>query len=108
MRTFLGEFEQLLLLALLRLGTDAYGTRIRAEIEARTGRTVSPGAIYTALDRLERRGLVSSRLGEPTPQRGGKRKRYYRLQPAGAALLRDAQSALARMSRGLKPKLETS
>ncbi len=106
MRTYLGEFEQLLLLAVVHLDEDAYGTRIRETIERRTGRTVSPGAIYTALDRLERRKLVTSSLGDPTPERGGKRKRYYRLQPAGVALLRRSQDALGRMARGLKPKLE--
>jgi DNA-binding PadR family transcriptional regulator len=108
MRVHLGEFEQLLLLALVRLKDDAYGLRIREVIEARTGRTVSPGAVYTALDRLERRDLVSSRLGDPTPQRGGKRKRYYRLEPAGAQLLRESQDALARMARGLKLEPEAS
>jgi PadR family transcriptional regulator, regulatory protein PadR len=108
MRTYLGEFEQLLLFALLQLEDDAYGARIRDAIEARTGRTISPGAVYTALDRLEARGLVSSVLGQPTPQRGGKRKRYYQLEPEGAALLRRSQDALARMARGLKPKLQTS
>ena len=109
MRTYLGEFEQLLLFALLQLGEDdAYGSRIRDAIEARTGRTVSPGAVYTALDRLEGRGLVSSVLGEPTPQRGGKRKRYYRIEPQGAELLRRSHDALARMARGLAPKLQTS
>jgi len=108
MRTYLGEFEQLLLFALLHLEEDAYGARIRQAIEARTGRVVSPGAIYTALDRLERRGLVASRLGDPTAQRGGKRKRHYTLQPAGAELLRRSHDALARMARGLKPRLETS
>ncbi len=106
MRTYLGEFEQLLLLAVVHLVEDAYGTRIRETIERRTGRTVSPGAIYTALDRLERRKLVTSSLGDPTPERGGKRKRYYRLQPAGVVLLRRSQDALGRMARGLKPKLE--
>ena len=108
MRTYLGEFEQLLLLALLQLKDDAYGLRIRQTIEERTGRTVSPGAVYTALDRLERRDLVASWLGDPTAQRGGKRKRYYRLEPAGVALLRESQSAIARMSRGVGPELETS
>jgi DNA-binding PadR family transcriptional regulator len=104
MRSYLGEFEQLLMLALVHLPEeDAYGTRIRAEIEARTGRTVSPGAIYTALDRLEQRGLVSSRLGDPTPSRGGKRKRHYRLQAAGLHLLQRTQDALARMAHGLDP-----
>ena len=108
MRTHLGEFELLLLLALLRLKDDAYGVRIRHEIHARTGRTVSAGAVYTALDRLERRELVSSRLGDPTPQRGGKRKRYYRLEPAGAAVLRASHDALRRMTHGVRPQLETS
>ena len=64
--------------------------------------------VYTALDRLEGRQLVSSHLGDPTAQRGGKRKRYYRLEPAGAALLRESQAALARMARGLMPELKTS
>lgn len=105
MRTYLGEFEQLLLLALVQLGADGYGARIRGVIEARTGRVISPGAVYTALDRLERRGLVSSWLGEPTAQRGGKRKRHYRLEPAGLMLLRRSREALTRMSRGLKPGL---
>ncbi len=108
MRTYLWEFEQLLLLALLHLKDEAYGLRIRQAIEARTGRTISPGAVYTALDRLERRELVSSSLGEPTPQRGGKRRRYYRLEPAGATLLRQSQHALARMARGVSPELEPS
>ena len=71
----IGDFEQLILLALVRLGSDAYGVTIRREIEERTGRVISPGALYTALDRLEKRGFVSSRLGDPTPERGGKRKR---------------------------------
>jgi len=107
MRTYLGEFEQLLLFALIQLDGDAYGSEIRRVIEGKTGRAVSPGAIYTALDRLETRGLVSSTLGESTPQRGGKRKRYYRLEPPGAELLRRSQEALARMARGLKPRLDT-
>ena len=106
MRTYLGEFEQLLLFAVLHLDGDAYGTRIRAAIEAKAGRSVSPGAIYTALDRLEKRGLVISQLGDPTPQRGGKRKRYYRIEPAGAELLRRSHDSIVRMARGLKPKLQ--
>jgi DNA-binding PadR family transcriptional regulator len=106
MRTYLGEFEQLLLFAVVQLDEDAYGTRIRSAIEGKTGRSVSPGAIYTALDRLEARGLVSSRLGDPTPQRGGKRKRYYRILPAGVELLRRSHESVVRMARGLKPKLE--
>ena len=104
----LGSLEQLLLLALLRLGDGAYGVPIRDEIEERTGRLVSPGAIYTALDRLETRGLVRSRLGDPTPERGGKRKRHYRLTARGAGAVADAHSRLAQMARGLEPKLESS
>jgi len=107
MRTFLGEFEQLLLLALLKLGDEAYGVRIRQAIEVGANRPVSAGAVYTALERLERQGLVSSRLGDPTPERGGKRKRYYRLEAEGARALKQAQAALARMTRGLAPKLES-
>ena len=106
MRTFLGEFEQLLLLALRGAGAETYGVEIRKSIEERSGRTVSPGAIYTALDRLERRGLVVSRLGEPTPERGGKRKRYYRLEAAGEHLLRESQRALARMAGHAVPEAE--
>jgi PadR family transcriptional regulator PadR len=106
MRVHLGEFELLLLLALLQTRDEVYGVQIRALIEERTGRTVAPGAVYTALDRLERRNLVSSRLGEPTQQRGGKRKRYYRIEPAGATLLRQSQQALARMARGVNAELE--
>jgi PadR family transcriptional regulator PadR len=103
----LGAFEHLLLLALVRLGDDTYGVPIRDEIEARTGRLVSPGAIYTALDRLERRGLVRSKLGQPTPARGGKRKRCYRLTAKGGAVLRDAHGAITHMTQGIKPKLQT-
>jgi DNA-binding PadR family transcriptional regulator len=104
MRRFLGEFEQFLLLALMHVDEEAYGVEIRRTIEERTGRTVSPGAVYTALDRLERRGLVSSRLGELTPQRGGKRKRYYRLEAVGRLLVVDSQRALLRMAM---PQVET-
>jgi PadR family transcriptional regulator, regulatory protein PadR len=104
----IGEFEHLLLFAVLRLDDQAYGGSIRHVIHDRTGRTVSPGAIYTALDRLERRGFVGSKLGDPTPERGGKRKRFYHLRPAGAAALREAQTAIAQMARGLKPRLEES
>jgi DNA-binding PadR family transcriptional regulator len=107
MRSFLGEFEQLLLLALLAAGGELYGVEIRRAIEERAGRTVSPGAIYTALDRLERRGLLTSRLGEKSAQRGGKRKRYYRLVAAGEKLLAESQRALARMSGHTMPEAET-
>ena len=101
----LGEFEQLLLFAVLRLGEDAYGARIRAEIEARVGRAPSVGAIYTGLDRLQARGLVSSWVGEATPQRGGRRKKYYRLEAAGAAALHRTWTNVTGMAEGLIPQL---
>jgi DNA-binding PadR family transcriptional regulator len=106
-RRHFGEFEQTLLYAVLHLQADeagASGPTIRALIEARTGRVVSPGAIYTALDRLEQRGFVRSELGEPTPERGGKRKRMYRMRPAGATALRAAESALEQMARLARAK----
>ena len=104
--TYLGDLERLLLMALVAIGHEAYGVTIRQAIEARTGRLVSPGAIYTALDRLERRGYVTSRLGDPTPQRGGKRKRFYTPSASGVAVLRASHETLSRMARGLRPKLE--
>jgi PadR family transcriptional regulator PadR len=79
----MGEFEQLVLLALVRLGPDAYGATIRREIEARTGRELSISAVYITLDRLETKGFVASRVGEPTPQRGGRRRKHFALLPAG-------------------------
>jgi DNA-binding PadR family transcriptional regulator len=103
MRRHLGEFEHLLLLALSQLGPDASGLEVRALIEARTGRVLSPGAIYTGCQRLERRGFLKSTFGEPSPSRGGKRKKLYRLSPAGARALESARTALAEMTRGLRP-----
>lgn len=101
----LGDFEQLLLFALLRLGEDAYGRTIRGEILERTGREVSPGAIYTALDRLEGQGLVSSYLAEGTPARGGRRRRHYRLEPAGETALAVAWAAVHEMAEGHEARL---
>ena len=101
-RRHFGEFEQLLLYAVLHLqdGEDgACGPTIRQTIETRTGRVISPGAIYTALTRLESRGFVRSSLGDPTPERGGKRKRFYRLRPAGDTALRATQTTLEKMAR---------
>jgi PadR family transcriptional regulator PadR len=102
---YLGEFEQLILFALLRLNDEAYGVSIRAEIEARTGRTVSSGAIYTALGRLENRGYVTSRVGEATSSRGGRRRKYYTLEQVGALALHDTYSTVREMARGLVPRL---
>jgi DNA-binding PadR family transcriptional regulator len=100
----LGAFEQAVLLALAQLGQGAYGVPIRREIEARTGRLVSIGALYTALERLERKGLVSSTMSDPTPERGGRSKRVYQLRPAGAEALRQTRALLERMWAGLDPE----
>jgi PadR family transcriptional regulator PadR len=101
----LGEFEQLILLALLRLGDDAYGVTVREEIHRRTGRDVAQGAVYTALNRLAERGFVSSRVGKTAPDRGGRRRKYYALEPAGARALHRSVSQVQDMARGLLPKL---
>ena len=106
--TRLGEFETLLLLALVRLGDGAHGTAIRQEILSRTGRSVSAGAIYTGLERLARRKLTSSRLGEATPERGGKRKRLYRLEKRGLEALRTSRRSVQQMLEGFEELLESS
>jgi DNA-binding PadR family transcriptional regulator len=97
-----GEFEQIVLLAVLRLKAEAYGVSIRAEIAERTGREPTAGALYTTLDRLEKKGLLRSRTGEPTPQRGGRAKRYYRLTPSGTVAITRAQQAFRNMLQGLR------
>jgi PadR family transcriptional regulator, regulatory protein PadR len=97
----LGEFEQLILLAILRLGDDAYGVTIRAELADRAGRNVAPGALYTALDRLENKGLITSRMSEPTPQRGGRAKRHVTVTAAGMKALNRAVQAYQRLLDGL-------
>jgi DNA-binding PadR family transcriptional regulator len=102
----LGEFEQLVLLALLRLGAEAYGVAIRDEIEERTGRRVTLGAVYTTLLRLENKRLVATRLGEPTPQRGGRRKKFYRPLAAGRRELAASIEAVRSMTRGMTPTHE--
>ncbi len=102
----LGEFEQLILFALVQLEHEAYGASIGRAIEERTGRQVSAGAIYTALDRLAARGLVTAEVGEPTPERGGRRRKYYTLEPQGAIELSRSVEVIRSMSDGLIPKLE--
>jgi DNA-binding PadR family transcriptional regulator len=98
----LGEFEQVVLLAILRRqGDGAYGISIRAEIAACTKRDPAPGAIYTTLMRLERKGLVTSSEGEPTPQRRGRPKRYYRVTAEGVRLLKRARQDFLSLSNGL-------
>ena len=101
----LGDFEQMILFALVALGEDAYGASIRREIVERTGREVSAGAVYTVLDRLERNGLVVSRVGEPTAERGGRRKKHYQLRADGAQRLRETRERMARMEDGLLDEL---
>src|ERR687889_62857 len=96
-RAYPGGFEALVLMAVLRLGENAYGKTIRQEVEERGGRTAAIGAIYTTLDRLEQKGFVSSWQGEPTPQRGGRAKRYFRVEAAGVAALEEMQRAHERM-----------
>jgi DNA-binding PadR family transcriptional regulator len=103
----LGEFEQSILFALLELELEeAYGVSIRQAIEARTGRSVSSGAVYTTLDRLRDQGLVKSWVGEPTSERGGRRKRLYNLQPAGVEALGEAVRIFRSMSNGLLGRLD--
>jgi PadR family transcriptional regulator PadR len=101
-RKTLGEFEQLVLLACLHLGTEAYAVPIIAEIQARTGRRVSHGHVYVALRRLEKRGFVTSELADPTPERGGRAKRYFRVRPDAVARLREARDDLLKMWQGLE------
>ena len=103
----LGEFEQLVLLALVRLGPEAYGATVRREIEEHAGREISISAVYTTLERLEQKGLVRSRIGEPTAERGGRRRRHFELLPLGARSLRDAYRALAGMTAGIERRLKT-
>jgi len=102
----LGEFEHVVLLAVLRLGDAAYAVTVREEIERRTGRRVSRGSIYVTLDRLETKGYLKSWLAEPTAVRGGRAKRFYTLRPRAVALLRDSRRALLQMWRGVDEVLE--
>src|SRR3954462_7817624 len=98
----LGDFEQLVLMGVLRLGSEAYGAAIRREIHERSGRDVSINAVYTTLDRLESKGLLRSWTGEPTPERGGRRRKFYALRAAGLAALRQAYQVFQPMAEGLE------
>ena len=104
----LGDFEQLVLLGVLRLELrdSAYGAAIRQEIHARSGRDVSINAVYTTLERLESKGFLRSWVGDPTPQRGGRRRKFYALRPAGIAALRQAYRAFTAMADGLQSRLD--
>lgn len=96
-RGYLGEFELMLLLAVIHLGEEAYGVPISRELEAHRGRTVSVGSVYAALERLEAKGLVSSTLGDPTPERGGKAKRYFRITKEGLRQVHETRRVLTKL-----------
>jgi PadR family transcriptional regulator len=100
-RDYLGEFEHMIVLALLRLTDRAYGVTVRREIEFRTNREVSIGAVYATLSRLETKGYVKSRCGDPTPERGGRSKRFFRVTANGVAAVNRTQRALRSMTEGL-------
>ena len=103
---YLGEFEFAVLLAVLHLDEDAYAVPIRELIEQRASRPVARGALYTGLDRLESKGCLRSRMGDPSEERGGKARRYYSVTPAGLKAIRATHEALASMTRGLETILE--
>jgi PadR family transcriptional regulator PadR len=100
-RDYLGEFEHVVLLAVLRLGDQAYGVTVRREIAARTRREVSIGAIYATLVRLEAKSYVQSRVGDPTPERGGRSKRFFRVTPQGLSAVKHTHRALRSLTEGL-------
>lgn len=100
-KDYLGHFEEIVLLAVLQLGQDAYGAKIRQTVAEATERDVSIGAVYATLDRLERKGYLKSWQGESTPERGGRAKRYFRAEGAGVRALNDTATARNRLSEGL-------
>jgi DNA-binding PadR family transcriptional regulator len=100
-RNYLGEFEHIIVLALLRLEDRAYGVSVRQEIEFRTKREVSIGAVYATLDRLQTKGYVKSHRGDPTPERGGRSKRFFRVTAKGVVAVNRTQRALQSMTEGL-------
>jgi PadR family transcriptional regulator len=102
---YLGQFEQCVLLAVLRLHENAYGMTIRRELQERTGRPTSLGAVYTTLSRLETKGYVSSWVGDPTPERGGRAKKFFKIEAAGAAALKQAHQAYTTLATGLEPSV---
>jgi PadR family transcriptional regulator PadR len=104
-RSYLGEFELMILLAVIHLGDEAYGVPISRELEAHRGRDVSVGSVYAALERLEGKGLIASSLGDPTPERGGKAKRYFRVTREGLRQVHDTRRVLKQMWRTL-PELK--
>jgi PadR family transcriptional regulator, regulatory protein PadR len=105
-RGYLGEFELMILLAVIHLGEEAYGVPVSRELEALRGRSVSVGSVYAALERLEIKGLVGSSLGDPTPERGGKAKRYFRVTREGLLQVQETRRVLTKLWRTL-PELKT-
>jgi len=99
--SYLGEFEHIVLLALVRLGKNAYGRVIRQVIEDRINRNVSIGALYATLERLEKKGYLTTRTGEPTPERGGRAKRYFKVSASGKRAVLDTRNSLETMWQGL-------
>jgi DNA-binding PadR family transcriptional regulator len=106
-RSYLGEFELMILLAVLHLGDEAYGVPISRELERHRGREVSVGSVYAALERLETKGLIASTLGEPTPERGGKAKRYFRVTKEGLRQANETRRVLTKLWQQL-PELKGS
>src|SRR5262245_47574424 len=104
----LGSLEHIILLALVRLESNAYGMTVRREIEERTGRSISIGAVYATLARLEATGYVRSLVGDPTAERGGRAKRLFRIESGGERALRSSQEAIRRMTAGLKSRWGTA
>jgi PadR family transcriptional regulator len=103
--TYLGEMEQIVLLAVMRLGDGAYATPILEEIQSQAGRRIARGALYTALDRLEAKGCLRSKLGEPLAERGGRARRYFTVTPAAVRSLKESRLALLRLWRGIESQL---
>jgi PadR family transcriptional regulator, regulatory protein PadR len=101
-KQMLGEFEQMVLLAILRLRGDAYGVPIVEEIEARTGRSVAPASVHVTLRRLEQKGLIASWLSEPVPERGGRARRCVRVEPEGLRQLRESRDMMDALWRGVE------
>jgi DNA-binding PadR family transcriptional regulator len=100
-RSYLGEFELMIILAVIHLGEEAYGVPISRELERLRGKDVSVGSVYAALERLESKGLVASSLGDPTPERGGKAKRYFRITKAGLRQVHETRRTLSKLWKKL-------
>ncbi|HEV2863070.1 MAG TPA: helix-turn-helix transcriptional regulator [Pyrinomonadaceae bacterium] len=107
-KDYLGHFEEIVLLAVLRLGENAYGAKVRQTVAEATERDVSIGAVYATLDRLERKGYIKSWQGEATPERGGRAKRYFRVEGAGVRALNDTAAARNRLADGVEFGLGTA